>query len=191
MPLSHKLELRQSQSLVMTPQLLQAIKLLQLSQLDLISYVDAELERNPLLERGAEADGEAAGTAPADPPAPDERSAAADGEPSGDEFAAGNDGGGDGDGSDGPVLDPASQPAPVDPWSQTSSRELRGVDERTLEAYVAEEKSLAQHLVEQLGLVVADARGRAIGQVLINEIDEDGYIRTDIAAVAERLGAAA
>src|SRR6266516_4718501 len=52
MALSHKLELRQSQSLVMTPQLMQAIKLLQLSNLDLIAYVDAELERNPLLELG-------------------------------------------------------------------------------------------------------------------------------------------
>ena len=57
MALSHKLELRQSQSLVMTPQLMQAIKLLQLSNLDLIAYVDAELERNPLLERGEAEDG--------------------------------------------------------------------------------------------------------------------------------------
>ena len=38
----------------MTPQLMQAIKLLQLSNLDLVSYVEAELERNPLLDRGAE-----------------------------------------------------------------------------------------------------------------------------------------
>src|SRR3954469_15509160 len=59
MALSHKLELRQSQSLVMTPQLLQAIKLLQLSHLDLAAYVEAELERNPLLER-AEAEGHGA-----------------------------------------------------------------------------------------------------------------------------------
>src|SRR6188474_517757 len=51
MPLSPKLELRQSQLLVMTPQLMQAIKLLQLSNLDLVAYVEAELERNPLLER--------------------------------------------------------------------------------------------------------------------------------------------
>lgn len=51
MALSQKLEFRQSQSLVMTPQLMQAIKLLQLSNLDLVAYVDAELERNPLLER--------------------------------------------------------------------------------------------------------------------------------------------
>ena len=51
MALSPKLELRQSQSLVMTPQLLQAIKLLQLSNVDLMAYVETELERNPLLER--------------------------------------------------------------------------------------------------------------------------------------------
>ncbi|MBV8450552.1 MAG: RNA polymerase factor sigma-54, partial [Hyphomicrobiales bacterium] len=57
MALSHRLEMRQGQSLVMTPQLLQAIKLLQLSSLDLIAYVEAELERNPLLER-AEGEGE-------------------------------------------------------------------------------------------------------------------------------------
>src|SRR6185295_2208338 len=55
MALSQRLEFRQSQSLVMTPQLMQAIKLLQLSNLDLVAYVDAELERNPLLER-AESD---------------------------------------------------------------------------------------------------------------------------------------
>ncbi len=51
MALSPRLELRQSQSLVMTPQLQQAIKMLQLSNLDIAAYVDAELERNPLLER--------------------------------------------------------------------------------------------------------------------------------------------
>jgi hypothetical protein len=51
MALSQRLEFRQTQALVMTPQLMQAIKLLQLSSLDLAAYVDGELERNPLLER--------------------------------------------------------------------------------------------------------------------------------------------
>lgn len=50
------MELRQGQSLVMTPQLLQAIKLLQLSHLELGVYVENELERNPLLERTADAE---------------------------------------------------------------------------------------------------------------------------------------
>src|ERR1700744_2274033 len=46
-----RLEIRQAQSLVMTPQLQQAIKLLQLSNLELAEYCEQELERNPLLER--------------------------------------------------------------------------------------------------------------------------------------------
>src|SRR3954454_7535063 len=54
MALSQRLEFRQSQSLVMTPQLMQAIKLLQLSNLDLTTFVEEELERNPLLERASD-----------------------------------------------------------------------------------------------------------------------------------------
>ena len=51
MALSPKLEMRQGQQLVMTPQLQQAIRLLQFSNFELNAFVDAELERNPLLER--------------------------------------------------------------------------------------------------------------------------------------------
>src|ERR1043165_8923006 len=54
MALTQRLQMRQSQALVMTPQLMQAIKLLQLSNLDLAAYVEGELEKNPLLERAAE-----------------------------------------------------------------------------------------------------------------------------------------
>src|ERR1700750_1078341 len=63
MALTQRLEFRQSQSLVMTPQLMQAIKLLQLSNLDLTTFVEEELERNPLLER---ANDEAPSEAPAE-----------------------------------------------------------------------------------------------------------------------------
>ncbi len=68
MALTQRLEFRQSQSLVMTPQLMQAIKLLQLSNLDLVAFVEEELERNPLLER-ADHDGPAGfrGTVKAEP----------------------------------------------------------------------------------------------------------------------------
>jgi len=51
MALSPRLDIRQSQGLVMTPQLQQAIKLLQMSNFELEAYVEGELERNPLLER--------------------------------------------------------------------------------------------------------------------------------------------
>ena len=66
MAITTKLELRQSHSLVMTPQLQQAIKLLQLSNMELASFVEAELERNPLLEH---ADTEETGGATPEPAA--------------------------------------------------------------------------------------------------------------------------
>src|ERR1700754_4095280 len=97
MALTQRLEFRQSQSLVMTPQLMQAIKLLQLSNLDLVAFVEEELERNPLLER-ADHDG----------PADSGEAGAADREQA--EFSGADDGdytGGDG-ASDG------GEPAPED-----------------------------------------------------------------------------
>src|SRR5215831_15435324 len=51
MALVPRLDLRQTQTLVMTPQLRQAIKLLQYSNVEVASFVEEELERNPLLER--------------------------------------------------------------------------------------------------------------------------------------------
>ena len=64
MAISPKLELRQSQSLVMTPQLQQAIKLLQMSNIELSAFVEQELERNPLLEREDDHAPEAEAAAP-------------------------------------------------------------------------------------------------------------------------------
>src|ERR1700693_3825727 len=72
MALTQRLQIRQSQALVMTPQLMQAIKLLQLSNLDLVAYVEAELERNPLLDHGVENEAPAVpedAQSPGEPPA--------------------------------------------------------------------------------------------------------------------------
>jgi len=77
MVLAPRLEQRQSQALIMTPQLQQAIKLLQLSNLDLAAYVEQELSENPMLERDEPAPGEA-GDEPLDVHADD---LVADGEP--------------------------------------------------------------------------------------------------------------
>ena len=78
MALSQRLEVRQSQALVMTPQLMQAIKLLQLSSLDLAAYVEGELERNPLLERAGEDEAASTGDTQASAPESDDDSGAAD-----------------------------------------------------------------------------------------------------------------
>src|SRR2546426_5630344 len=79
MALTQRLEFRQSQALVMTPQLMQAIKLLQLSNLDLSAYVEGELERNPLLERAGESEPGDANPQPAEgEPMPAAEASAAD-----------------------------------------------------------------------------------------------------------------
>ena len=93
MALTQRLEFRQTQSLVMTPQLMQAIKLLQLSNLDLVAFVEEELERNPLLERATD-DG--------DPAERSERTEAGDSGDDGSDDAGGTSletGGGDVDSS--------------------------------------------------------------------------------------------
>jgi RNA polymerase sigma-54 factor len=198
MALSHKLELRQSQSLVMTPQLMQAIKLLQLSNLDLIAYVDAELERNPLLERGEAEDG---GEAPEEPAANGD-SHEKNGESDGDwlqtrletdtvtiEAKLDTDLANVFPDDNGRAAAETPPPLPSESWSSAPSRQAVSSEDYNLEAFVAGEKTLADHLSDQLGLAVTDPMKRLIGLALINEIDETGYLRADLAGFAERLGA--
>jgi RNA polymerase sigma-54 factor len=195
MALTQKLELRQSQALVMTPQLMQAIKLLQLSNLDLVAYVDAELERNPLLERlNEEADGQ--GSEPSEPePAP-----AADpgsGDWLGQDLATSRTAIEDQLGTklDNVFPDDAS-PAPPRTEAPAAYSEWAGVGaggrdevDYNLEAFVTAETTLADHLAEQLSLAVADPARRMIGQYLIDLVDEAGYLPADLGGVADKLAA--
>ncbi|HEY6258473.1 MAG TPA: RNA polymerase factor sigma-54 [Xanthobacteraceae bacterium] len=197
MALTQKLQLRQSHALVMTPQLMQAIKLLQLSNLDLVGYVESELERNPLLERGGEGEAEepspsADREAEASPQADwTEGSLAANGAPAAE---VGRDR--DGDGSQTDEAEAAAPPTSADmpggyaDWAATGgSRHQDGA--YNLEAFVSAERTLAHHLAEQLALAVVDPAHRLIGQYLIDLVDEAGYLTGDIAHVAEKLGAPA
>lgn len=199
MALSPKLEIRQSQTLVMTPQLMQAIKLLQMSNLDLTTYVEAELERNPLLERS---DSEAAAE-----PAPDRedpnnessRDTGSDGEADwlqtsletrSDEIAARM------DTELGNIFpdEPGTQsgPDPVamkgDPWQVGGAAGHVSSDDYNLEAFIAGEMTLTQYLADQLPLAFSDPVDRMIGQNLIDGLDEAGYLRADLDETAERLG---
>lgn len=205
MGLLQRLEMRQGQALVMTPQLLQAIKLLQLSHLDLAAYVDAELERNPLLER-AEAE-EPRGEA-AEAPVPE----AYDGEGGEGGFEAGeaaepwlsqdlNPSRADIESDLGTHLDnvfpddgPTVREQPVGdtlsltpaPWGSTGgSFDGEAPD---FEATLTTESSLRDHLSAQLDLATRDPVERLVGGFLIDAVDEAGYLREDLAAVAARLG---
>ena len=203
MALSVKIEMRQGQQLVMTPQLQQAIRLLQLSNLELSQFIDSELERNPLLERD-------------DPntQAPERV------EPS-NEAAEGTESRPEGDASEDAWLDlakPAADPvaaldtehenicpdtAPGDYAQEAGGASLgsssmanaRQVgsnfdgDDYNLEAFVAAEVSLKDHLAQQLPLALPNHVDLIIGQHLVDLVDEAGYLTADLASLAERLGA--
>jgi RNA polymerase sigma-54 factor len=193
MALTQRLQLRQSHALVMTPQLMQAIKLLQLSNLDLVGYVESELERNPLLERTAESEGEA------EPSAPDRE--AADDRPAADwtegSFAGGGEAAAerpDGEVGGADDAEPAAPHSNLDmsagytDWTGAGTgRQPDG--EYNLEAFVSAERTLADHLAEQLVLAVVDPARRLIGQYLIDLVDEAGYLTGELAHVADKLGA--
>jgi len=203
MALTQRLQMRQSQALVMTPQLMQAIKLLQLSNLDLAAYVEGELERNPLLERaegepGNEAAPEAVEAAvggegeagPADN-APEDRiddsletSRSAIEERLGteleNEFPD--------DGGDRVPRKANDAPATPSEWASVGSGG-RDDGDYNLESFVSAERTLADHLAEQLTLAINDPVRRMIGQYLIDMVDDAGYLTGDLPSVAEKLGA--
>ncbi len=187
MALAHRLQVRQGTSLVMTPQLQQAIKLLQLSNVELQEYVDEEIEKNPLLVRG-EGDG------PEDTP-PDEKAAKSDGELHLDEAAGSNEASRELDASSDDVYEadsPSDGPPEQGPstqldWSNAGSGKGHSED-FDLESVTAEEKSLRDHLEDQLAMAGLNAADRLIGHRLIEETDEAGFMRGDIGAMAEALG---
>jgi RNA polymerase sigma-54 factor len=200
MALSTKLELRQGQQLVMTPQLQQAIRLLQLSNIELMQYVETELERNPLLEQDESTENATRSeiengefTKPDEPaaqPAQEENwldlgKPVADVESTYDTDydnvypdaapAEAGSGGGGGDNASG--------------WANLRQRSSGSDDDVNLEAFVANDVSLRQHLSEQLQLVLKEPAERLIGQYLIDMVDDAGYLPADLSALPEKLGA--
>lgn len=161
-----RLELRQGQALTMTPQLIQSIKLLQLSQAELAAYVEAELERNPLLQE-PEAHGDAPLPSLADFLRAKQKYAHAAGRM-----------------IPGPPPARAEGAAGASMSGSASHSEL----EPELEATLANARSLTEHLEAQLDLGTADPSLREIGRYLIHALDEAGYLTEDLEQVAERLG---
>jgi RNA polymerase sigma-54 factor len=183
---SQRLDLRQSQTLVMTPQLQQAIKMLQLSNVELAEFVATEIEQNPLLEHGdrdgedaSPGDGEAAAAAAEGAATPlAEELPTASGEIAGDaadhwEAAAGE----EGDGS----LDRGGE---VRAWERSGGdNEGSGV-----ELAAARPRTLREHLIEQIGTDLPDVGDRVIAFHLLDQLDEAGYLSGTLDDAAERLG---
>jgi RNA polymerase sigma-54 factor len=179
----------------MTPQLQQAIRLLQLSNLELTEYVERELEENPLLELD-EGEGGLAGDEPdgggAEPGAgADERDSQApeSGEADGREaFLNGENPPLDTDGDDawgGGTEGDGAEPAFRD-WGSAGRLDF-SEGQPDVEQTPGREKSLRDHLLGQLHVDIHDPADRVIGTHLIDMIDEAGYITGDPSAVADRL----
>ena len=186
-----KLEMRQGQSLVMTPQLQQAIKLLQLSNIELTAFVEEELERNPLLERDDRDNA---------PDPVDARESSTEVE-SGDLKELTLDGpssaaADDAVDADRDVMnshvsnsDLAGAGGGATDWSRAGKGGSFNSDgDYDAAANASRDISLAEHLHEQLSMATADPIERLIGAHLVDQVDEDGYLRVDLDEIAQRLG---
>lgn len=167
--ISQKLDIRQSQSLVMTPQLQQAIKLLQMSNVELSEYIEEELEKNPLLEKD---DTSAQQQESGNDEKPQELDDAKDDIDSAFESHDMQD------------FDAGSSMADLGSGGNTKFESV----EDSFENQMSAEKSLRDHLTEQLNMTFSDERDRMIGSFLIDRLDESGYLREDHTHIAERLG---
>jgi RNA polymerase sigma-54 factor len=180
---SQRLELRQAQTLIMTPQLQQAIKMLQLSNLELSQFIEAELQQNPLLERreaGLEgaAPASAAGAAESATPAPLPETMASDFTPEAAEHWHAESGA-EGDGS----VDLGGEPHL---WRGRSGA-LDGGDRPELEHTLTRPRTLREHLLDQIGTDLIDPGDRVIALHLLDLLDEAGYLRARLDGVARLL----
>ena len=170
MRIGPSLILASRQTLAMTPQLQQAIKLLQFSHLELAAFIQQELEKNPLLSEGSSEDGPAADYEAPAIEAPRDTAEALS-------AAA-------------PALADAD-----DRWTREhadrggdASASRVGQREDAPEAldFVAERpRSLAVHVLEQIELMFEDPAERRIAVKIAEGLDEAGYCRLEAAAVAE------
>jgi RNA polymerase sigma-54 factor len=185
MGFSQRLELRQSQALVMTPQLQQAIKMLQLSNLELNNFVDTEIQQNPLLERreftGAEGppigDGSSTAEQPSTAALPE--GLVNDLTPDANEHWHASSGS-EGDGS----LDLAEEPQA---WRSRNGA-LGGDDRPAVEHAAARPRTLREHVLEQIGTDLTDQGDQLIALHLLDLLDENGYLGGALDAVASLLG---
>jgi len=203
MALTPRLDLRQSQSLVMTPQLQQAIKLLQYNNVELAAFVETELEKNPMLERDEGQADPARGES-------NEQAQAHDSSERPDGF--------DGDTADllkpDGMADGENAPLDADYGNQyesdivggtiggASSDTLGGAHwsgvrgggsgfddiDGNLEATLSENISLRDHLMEQMQMDIDDPAHRLIAVHLIDQLDESGWLSGDLENIAEMLG---
>ncbi|GHD15702.1 RNA polymerase factor sigma-54 [Tianweitania populi] len=188
MGLAARLQLRQSQSLVMTPQLMQSIRLLQLTHIELDRFIDDEIERNPLLERAPSEEG---GSRPepyeADvppPPASDDP-ATWSAETIADQLDTS---------LENVFPDDPGRVEHVDPtlsaqWKSASGTASGGSGEGVdLDGMAATGTTLRDHVAGQIAFAFKSATDTALAHELADTLDENGYLGLPLGELAESLG---
>ena len=191
MALNQRLDMRQGQSLVMTPQLQQAIKLLQMSNIELQAFVDTELERNPLLERDER--GEIQKPVEEAPQGESDMVSELNSGAATEERLGTLDTDLENVYTHESRADAESRMTPGSADSGWSSLRPAGgmsldADELDFAATLTKQPTLAEHLTDQMHLTLVDAAERLIGQHLIGAVNEAGYLTADVTSVAETLG---
>ncbi|MBI1243540.1 MAG: RNA polymerase factor sigma-54 [Alphaproteobacteria bacterium] len=193
--LAPRLDLRQTQQLVMTPQLQQAIKLLQLSNQEVSQFVEEELAQNPLLERdepGAESAppevADAGGTEAATPANgtgeerlldPVDANATTTEAPLDVDYDNSYSRGAD---------EPAGEGEYLGDWKGSGGRSDFEDSEFGIEQTLARPVSLRDHLLSQVGVDFATPVERVIAARLVDAIDDCGYLTAATAEIADKLG---
>ena len=196
MALSASLLLRQNQSLVMTPQLMQSIQLLQMTHIELVSFIAQEVEKNPLLEIAANGSdfGETFGNDNGDgtpvadaiePPHPSEATDwYADDAPGLNEALDTSFGNIFPDDDSGRKAD---APELLDQWKSMPGAEA--ADDYDLDDFVARKPSLHDHITQQVPFSIIDPTDRMTADALLDHLDESGYLAADaVSEITDRLG---
>ena len=205
MALGQRLDLRQSQSLVMTPQLQQAIKLLQLTNLELADYVTEEIEKNPLLDVGGNEEVPVANKEPGHEEAFGDNKAQNTTDSDTGLVAAdsGIASGAEVSGNDNPLdanfdTNVFNNDSPTDMSSGSLSYDgggaIRGSggvgDDRGLDQTLEEAANLHDFLMQQMAMVVFDPADRLIATHMIDSVDDSGYLEQgNIDDIIEKLAA--
>ncbi|KKC37887.1 RNA polymerase sigma54 factor [Devosia epidermidihirudinis] len=189
MALSPRLEFRQAQSLTLTPQLMQSIRMLQLSHLELNEFVDAELLRNPLLERedGSEPGDNESSEAPersTEISAYEDTVDRGDRIQDADSIADGYDTAVDNVFPDQSAQDQLNPSSRLDRDGSSATGEAPDIDQ-----FVASRPVLSDHLEAQANMLLRTTADRLIALHLIDGLNEAGYLVAEPSAIAEQLGA--
>ncbi|SMC73313.1 RNA polymerase factor sigma-54 [Novosphingobium sp. B1] len=183
MALGPRLDIRQTQSLVMTPQLQQAIKLLALSNLEVETFIGEAIDANPLLEIGEAVPAEAIEQAPEDLRRTHLESSPVDQLVS--EGRVAEDRPLDIDAS---ALDRDRDTGDASAFERSSSREFGGGEGPDIDEHGRSEETLAEHLHAQIGVTTSDPQLLFVARWLIDQLDEAGYLGTPLGEVADALG---